>query len=90
MNLETFAEMLHSIENNKGQKPILLGNGFSIAYKPDIFSYSALLEVIKDNDPELFRIFKAIETSDFEVSMQYLKKCSKLITDFGCDCELKE
>lgn len=50
-----------------GKKHLLLGNGFSIACKPDIFSYSSLFkEAKKKMSPELANVFEALETQDFE------------------------
>ena len=45
----------------------MLGNGFSIACKPDIFSYSSLfVEAKKQMSDELAAIFAALKTQDFE------------------------
>ena len=51
MELETFQDVLASIKKNKGRPfHLLVGNGFSIAYDPKIFSYNALYNFIEDLD----------------------------------------
>lgn len=90
MNVETFDDVLASIKlNPQRQFHLLLGNGFSMAYDRDIFSYDALQKAISD-DKDLSRIFDIVETSNFELIMQYLDKCSALITALGGDSKLKE
>lgn len=91
MKLETFDDVLGSIKKNKNRKfHLLLGNGFSIAYDPTIFSYNALHDFInKLNDTDLSAILNVIETKNFEVIMQYLDNFSVLIDAFGGDAALK-
>lgn len=92
MKLETFHDVLASIEKNPGRQfNLLLGNGFSVAYDPTIFSYNALHDfVTKLNDDDLSTILGVIETRNFEVIMQYLDHFSALITAFGGDPALKK
>ena len=91
MKLENFDDVKASIGKNKGRQfHLLLGNGFSIAYDPAIFSYNALHEFItKLDDRDLATIFGVIETRNFEVIMQQLDNFSALITAFGGDPKLK-
>ena len=60
----------------KDKKPhLLLGNGFSIAYNPSIFSYNALLQHITNKNsitPTAKALFKKLQTSDFETVINYL------------------
>jgi len=92
MNLETFDDVLASIgKNAKRPFHLLLGNGFSVAYDPAIFSYNALHNFVsKLNEPDLAKILEVIETRNFEVIMQYLDHFSALITVFGGDPGLKK
>jgi len=92
MKLETFNDVLASIKKNSGRKfHLLLGNGFSVAYDPAIFSYNALHDfVTKLNDGDLSTILSVIETRNFEVIMQYLDHFSALIEAFGGDPTLKK
>ncbi|NTW88758.1 MAG: DUF4917 family protein [Desulfobulbaceae bacterium] len=91
MKVETFDDVLGSIRKNpKRQFHLLLGNGFSVAYEPMIFSYNALHDfVAKIKDKDLSKILEVIETRNFEVIMQYLDNFSALITAFGGDPALK-
>lgn len=92
MKLETFDDVVASIKNNQDRKfHLLLGNGFSMAYDPTIFSYNALHDfVTKLEDKDLSTILGVIETRNFEVIMQYLDNCSALIAAFGGDSKLKK
>jgi hypothetical protein len=92
MKLETFDDVLASIKRNpKRQFHLLLGNGFSVAYDPTIFSYNALHDfVTKLEDKDLSKVLEVIETRNFEVIMQYLDGFSALISAFGGDLALKK
>ncbi|MFA6063384.1 MAG: DUF4917 family protein [Gallionella sp.] len=91
MKLETFDDVLRSIEGNDDRDfHLLLGNGFSMAYDPTIFSYNALHDFISNlNDKDLSTILKVIETKNFEVIMQQLDNFSALIEALGGDPDLK-
>lgn len=92
MELETFDDVLISIKRNTGRKfHLLVGNGFSMAYDRDIFSYNALHHFITElDDEDLLKILSVIETRNFKVIMQYLDNFSALITAFGGDARLKK
>lgn len=92
MKLETFDDVLTSINKNPDREfNLLLGNGFSVAYDPDIFSYNALHDfVTKLKDKDLTMILGVIETHNFEVIMQYLDHFSALLTAFSADPALKK
>jgi len=92
MKLETFDDVLASIKKNpRRQFHLLLGNGFSVAYDHEIFSYNALHEFVKNlNDKDLSKILELIETRNFEVIMQYLDNFSALVDAFGGDPKLKK
>jgi len=91
MKLEGFDDVFASIKKNpKRQFNLLLGNGFSVAYDPKIFSYNALHDFVKKlKDKDLSTILDVIETHNFEVIMQYLDHFSALIGAFGGDPALK-
>ena len=81
MTLETFQDVRASIQKNK-RRPfhLLLGNGFSMVYDSDIFSYNALHDFIQNShDPALKTILGVIETKNFEVIMQQLDTCAARI-----------
>ena len=92
MKLETFNDVLASIKKNPDREfHLLLGNGFSMAYDPAIFSYNALHDFItKLDDKDLSTILGVIETRNFEVIMQHLDNFSALITGFGGNPKLKK
>lgn len=92
MKLETFDDVLDSIKKNPSREfHLLLGNGFSMAYDPEIFSYNALHDfVTKLNDKDLSTILDVIETRNFEVIMQHLDNFSALIAAFGNYPNLKK
>lgn len=92
MELETFDDVLSSIRKNpKRPFNLLLGNGFSMAYDPDIFSYNTLHDfVTKIYDDDLSIILDVIGIRNFEIIMQYLDNFSALIAAFGGDPKLKK
>lgn len=92
MKLETFDDVLASIRKNpRRQFHLLLGNGFSVSYDPNIFSYNALHEFVKNlKDKDLSKILEVIETRNFEVIMQYLDNFAALVDALGGDPKLKK
>ncbi len=92
MKLESFDDVIKSIEKNKGREfHLLLGNGFSMAYDPKIFSYNALHEFITNlDDEDLSTILGVIETKNFELIMQQLDNFAALIDAFGGDPKFKK
>jgi len=92
MKLETFDDVLASIKRNSIRPfHLLLGNGFSMAYDHNIFSYNALHEfVMNQKDKDLSKILEVIGTCNFEVIMQYLDNFLALISAFGGDQKLKK
>ena len=70
MRLLTFEQAL---ANAPQKRHLLLGNGFSIALKPDIFSYSSLYDSANFTKvPYAEAIFDALETRDFEAVIRVL------------------
>lgn len=70
---KSYEEVLDRIRKSGKNIHLLLGNGFSIAYDKDIFSYNALmrnLEAKGKND--LMKLFEITKTSNFEVVMREL------------------
>lgn len=92
MDPETFNDVLLSMKKNKGRKfHLLVGNGFSMAYDTEIFSYNALHNfIMKLDDEDLSKIFDIIETRNFELIMQHLDNLSALIGAFGGDPKLRK
>lgn len=63
-------------------KHLLLGNGFSIAWKKDIFSYQSLFVKANFNkvSPIIKKVFTALNTTDFEKVIFALKRCSQVLS----------
>jgi len=63
-----------------GKKHLLLGNGFSIACKPNIFAYGSLFEEAKKTmSKELAAIFAAMGTQDFEEVIRALQHAAAIV-----------
>jgi hypothetical protein len=68
------------LSNQYGKRHLLLGNGFSIACKPDIFSYTSLfVEAKKKMSKELVAVFAAIQTQDFERVIRSLLDAASIL-----------
>lgn len=65
----------------KSDRHILFGNGFSIAYDPDLFSYDSLFELTDfgEHTTILSAIFDALGTRDFEYVSNQLKLTSAIM-----------
>lgn len=75
----TFEEAIRQSAGSK-KRHLLLGNGFSIACKPDIFTYQSLQEQADYKElPEVARIFEALATRDFEVVIKALQDTSLVL-----------
>lgn len=74
-----YADAMQSIARVTN-KYLLLGNGFSIALKPDIFTYGSLYENADfSRAPYLPKIFDALGTSDFEVIIRHLSDTAQIL-----------
>ncbi len=84
LKLLTFEEAL-----KKAEKPphVLVGNGFSIACRADIFQYGKLFDRadFKNLDDTARAAFSALETTDFEVVMRALRQAAKLAEVYAKD-----
>ncbi|MCH5715569.1 DUF4917 family protein [Niabella hibiscisoli] len=56
------------------KKHLLLGNGFSISWKPDTFRYDSLYDRanFKNLNPDIKKVFEKLKTKDFELVMKSL------------------
>jgi len=74
-----FADAIaHSRQFKK--RHLLLGNGFSIACRPNIFAYSSLFEQADFTAiPELKKVFDALGTNDFEHVIKALEDASRAL-----------
>src|SRR4051812_34779450 len=61
-------------ESPQGRPTLLLGNGFSMAYDANIFSYKALFKSVDWSKAErVQRVFEALKTWDFELAIRNLE-----------------
>lgn len=71
--LKTYGEVISYLNSKKRERHLLMGNGFSISYDRDMFSYNALHRFIIDNrDEKVQQIFNVLNTQNFELVMQQL------------------
>ncbi|MEA5580189.1 DUF4917 family protein [Nodularia harveyana UHCC-0300] len=80
----SFDEAMATVED--GDKPsILLGNGFSLAWRNDLFNYANLLEVadFTDRNDEIKALFQLSETYDFEAVMRSLVAAKTVLQAYG-------
>ena len=78
MKLLTFNEALDLSTSSTCH--VLLGNGFSIAWKADVFSYNSLLEQADfSKTPNAKKLFEVLGSNDFEVVIRILNQATKLL-----------
>lgn len=84
MTLLTFEEALSDSENYT-RRHLLLGNGFSIACRPNIFAYGKLFEQADFSriTPTAKNAFLALETQDFEKVIKSLRDASAIAKAYG-------
>ncbi len=76
--LHTFTEALRLVGSSKPH--LLMGNGFSIACRPDIFTYKSLLESADFSEvPAAKAAFEVLSTTDFEIVIQRLLDTSRIL-----------
>lgn len=87
----TFAEVKSAIEKKKRPFSLLLGNGFSMAYAPSIFSYNALHGFVDKTDNTLLKaLFAVVDTHDFERVMQQLDVLAAIGDVLGLGHEMRQ
>ena len=79
-DLQTYQQVMQHFEQQGRKVNLLLGNGFSIAYDRNIFSYNSLSRYIMESDDELVkRLFKVYNTQNFETIMQQLRNMVEVL-----------
>jgi hypothetical protein len=87
--LITYEEVITSLKKKKRTKHLLFGNGFSMAYDSNIFSYNALSKFIEDSgNPMVSQLFEKLNTKNFELIMQQLDNFCEIAEVFSDDKEL--
>ena len=75
----TFQEALEK-SKEYAKRHLLLGNGFSIACIPSIFTYDSIYNQADFNSmPEVKKIFELFKTQDFELIINALEKSSRIV-----------
>ncbi|MDZ7795508.1 MAG: DUF4917 family protein [Spirochaetia bacterium] len=91
MKLETYPGIQKELRKKDRDVNLLLGNGFSMAFDAEIFSYNALHQFIAKIDNELLsKLFEIVNTKNFELVMQQLDNFSELVEALGADQSLQE
>lgn len=87
--IQSYEEVVDYLNKNNRKKHLLMGNGFSIAYDPKIFSYNALYDFLTElNDPVLSKLFEVINTKNFEQIMRQLDNFIEIASALSNDKEL--
>lgn len=92
MDLLNISDVHVAIAKNKTRQfHLLLGNGFSMAYAPQMFSYNALHEFVSKIDNDLLQaLFRVVATHDFERVMQQLEMFAALGEALGIGDDLRQ
>lgn len=91
MEMMSFEQVISHLHKKPRPYSLLLGNGFSMAYDRDIFSYNALYNFLTSRDDLLInKLFDVIKTKNFELVMQQLDTTLALLEAFGSDGKLQE
>jgi hypothetical protein len=85
--LPTYQDVCNYLDKQKNRpKHLLLGNGFSMAYSSEIFSYNALYSFIENLDNEvLSKLFNIVNTKNFEMVMQQVDNFIQMAEAFSED-----
>ncbi len=82
MKIITFAEAINKAENYN-KRNLLLGNGFSIACVPTIFTYTSLLKQADLSKMlQVKEVFKNLNTQDFEEVVNALENCCVVLPSY--------
>ncbi|MBO9655184.1 MAG: DUF4917 family protein [Agrobacterium tumefaciens] len=66
------------------KRHLILGNGFSIALKPEIFLYGSLFKKADfSRAPRLPGVFASLDTQDFEFAIRSLETSAKIASIYG-------
>lgn len=78
-----FKDAMQSV-SGLSKRHLLLGNGFSISLKPDIFTYGSLYENADfSNAPHVTALFEALKTQDFEVVIKHIQDAATVLDVYG-------
>lgn len=87
MEKVTFDQAIE-LSKSYSKRHLILGNGFSIACVPTIFSYNSLFEETDFSGyPEVKKAFEELNTTDFELVIEALEKASVVIPAYSMECD---
>lgn len=85
-DLQNYDSVIKKLNKRSHPKHLIMGNGFSMAYDHKIFSYNALYDFIeKLEDDTLSKLFKVINTKNFELVMRQLDNFIEMAKAFDED-----
>ena len=71
------------------KRHLIVGDGFSIAARPNIFTYGSLFDASGiEADERLSAVFEALSTTDFEVAIHSLEFSAKLAPIYSDDVDM--
>jgi uncharacterized protein DUF4917 len=81
MTVLSFDDAIAEAEERPGNRHILLGNGFSIAYRPDLFTYGRLFDEANFDALSIDAggLFAISGTSDFERAIEALRVSAQVL-----------
>ena len=87
MDLISFDDALEQATHGDRRPHLLLGNGFSIACRPDCFTYGALLDEadFEGQSTDIRAIFALLGTVDFEKVIEALRFAAAIIEHYDAD-----
>lgn len=88
----TFAQAMMEAESRYGRRHALLGNGFSRAYRDNIFAYGALFDRADFGDLSASArdAFDALATRDFEVVIHTLRQAARILDPYNVDPDVRD
>ncbi|AWL78270.1 DUF4917 domain-containing protein [Capnocytophaga canimorsus] len=87
--LKEYETILAELKEKDRKKHLLFGNGFSISYDKDIFTYNALSKFIENSSSDIVKkIFSLMNTNNFELIMKNLETFSTISKEFTDDDKL--
>ncbi len=77
----SFTRAIQISGDDEKKRHLLLGNGFSIAWRNDIFRYDSLFEQANFSElsVEVRSLFEVLDTKDFEIVMRHLREAAKVL-----------
>lgn len=86
LEIKKFPDIQEYLKKSGRPISLLMGNGFSVAFDKDIFTYNALADfLISKSDPLINNLFNTIKTKNFELIMQQLKTTILLLQAFNAE-----